>query len=89
MIRPTPEGRAMTVDLKALGLDKLTKAEKKALAKALMADVKGPAEIPPGYELTDAQRAELDRRIADLKANPDDYVTWEEVQASVRKRLGI
>ena len=79
----------MAVDLKALGLDKLTRAEKKALAKALLKDVNAVAELPPGYELTDAQRAELDRRIADLRANPDDYVTREEVQESIRKRLGL
>jgi putative addiction module component (TIGR02574 family) len=28
--------------------------------------------------LTDAQRAELDRRIADHEANPDDVVPWED-----------
>ena len=37
--------------------------------------------------LTDPQRAELDRRIADHEANPDDVVPWEEVKASVAERL--
>jgi putative addiction module component (TIGR02574 family) len=36
-------------------------------------------------ELTEAQRAELDRRIAALDANPDDVVTWEAVQQFVRR----
>ena len=29
-------------------------------------------------ELTDAQRAELDRRVASYEANPTDVLTWEE-----------
>ena len=31
---------------------------------------------------TDAQKAELDRRLADHKANPDDVVPWSEVKTS-------
>lgn len=37
--------------------------------------------------LTEAQRAELDRRIAEHEASPDDVVPWEEVKASITKRL--
>lgn len=36
-------------------------------------------------ELTDAQKQELDRRIADTEANPDNVTTWEEIKASIRK----
>ena len=36
--------------------------------------------------LTDEQRAELDRRIADMDANPDSGLTWEEVKARLRKK---
>jgi putative addiction module component (TIGR02574 family) len=36
-------------------------------------------------ELTEAQRAELDRRIAAMEANPDDVVSWEAVQQFVRR----
>ena len=31
--------------------------------------------------LTEAQKQELDRRIADDDANPDDVVAWETVKA--------
>ena len=41
--------------------------------------------VPP---LTRAQEAELDRRIADHEANPDDVVSWEEVKAAALRRLG-
>ena len=78
----------MAVDLKALGLDKLSLSEKRELAETLLEEVDAAAEIPPGYELTDAQRAELDRRIADAEANPDDYVLWEDVLAESRRKYG-
>ena len=34
-------------------------------------------------ELTQAQREELDRRLADHRANADDVVSWEEVEKSL------
>ncbi len=37
--------------------------------------------------LTEEQIAELERRVADIKANPDNGVPWEEVRDSVRHRL--
>ncbi|MBH8563268.1 addiction module protein [Nostoc sp. CENA67] len=35
-------------------------------------------------ELTEAQQQELDRRISDYDANPDDVLTWEEIKASIK-----
>ena len=35
--------------------------------------------------LTEGQRAELDRRIADDDANPDDGISWEQVRAKAKK----
>lgn len=46
--------------------------------------VKHDAVPPP----TDAQKAELDRRLADHEANPDDVVPWSEVKASALARMG-
>lgn len=37
--------------------------------------------------LTDEQRAELDRRVAEDRANPDRVFTWEQVKAYVRDRV--
>jgi putative addiction module component (TIGR02574 family) len=34
-------------------------------------------------DLTELQKQELDRRIADSEVNPDNLLTWEEVQASI------
>lgn len=36
-----------------------------------------PDAVPP---LTDAQRAELDRRLADAEANPGAGISWEEMR---------
>ena len=35
-------------------------------------------------DLTDEQKAELDRRLADLRANPQIGLTWEQVKARVK-----
>ena len=35
--------------------------------------------------LTDDQKGEIDRRLADLAANPDAVVTWEEIERHVRR----
>ena len=43
------------------------------------------AELTSG-NLTEAQRADLERRIADADAFPDDAVPWEQVKASLRAR---
>lgn len=35
-------------------------------------------------DLSDAQKQELDRRIADYDSNPDNVLTWEEIKASIK-----
>jgi putative addiction module component (TIGR02574 family) len=43
-----------------------------------------------GHEpaLTPAQLAELDRRLSEDDASPDDVVAWEEVKSAALKRTG-
>lgn len=72
----------MAVSLKALGLDRLGVEECLALMEELWESISG-AEVP----LTDARRDELDRRLAEHEANPDDVVSWEDVKSSLDKRL--
>lgn len=71
----------MSVSLKSLGIERLSIAERLRLVEDLWDSI--AADTP----LTDAQRAELDRRLADHEANPDDVVSWEEVQSSITARL--
>ena len=75
----------MSVSVKTLGIDRLNVDERLALVEEIWATICADAKTFP---LTDAQRAELDRRVADDDAFPDDVVPWDEVKASVRSRLG-
>ena len=38
-------------------------------------------------ELTEDLKAEIERRLADADANPDDSVSWEEVKAAALSRF--
>ncbi|MGH8655111.1 MAG: addiction module protein, partial [Gammaproteobacteria bacterium] len=58
--------------------------ERLALVEELWDSIAADSAAIP---LTDAQRAELDRRLADHEATPDDVVPWEEVKASITERL--
>ncbi len=75
----------MGVSVKTLGIDRLNVEERLALVEEIWASICADAKVFP---LTEAQRAELDRRVADDDAFPDDVVPWDEVKASVRSRLG-
>ena len=66
------------------GIDKLSDDEKIALVEEIWDSIDEPAKAIP---LTDAQCAELERRLADYEANPDQIVyTWEEVKGFVRAK---
>ena len=71
----------MSASFKSLGIERLSVEERLALVEELWDSI---AEATP---LTDTQRAELDRRLAEHKANPDDVVPWEEVKTSIAARL--
>lgn len=71
----------MSASLKALGIEKLSVEERIALVEELWDSI---AEATP---LTEAQRAELDRRLEDHKHDPDGVVPWEVIKASITARL--
>jgi putative addiction module component (TIGR02574 family) len=63
----------------------LSPAEKLQLVQDLWDDLAcSPKDIP----FPDWQKEELDRREANLRANPESAVTWEEVKRRVRSRYG-
>ena len=43
------------------------------------------AAVPEAVVMTDAQRQELDRRLAAYEENPDEGIPWEEF----RKQFGL
>lgn len=43
------------------------------------------AEDQADMELTDAEKQEFDRRIAEHDADSDNVLTWEELKANIKK----
>ena len=70
----------MSSTLKALGIDRMTPDERVALALEIWESLDD--DRPPG-RLTDAQRAELARRDAELDAHPEIALTWEQIRTSI------
>ena len=78
------EGDIMAVSLKSLGIERLGIEERLTLVEELWDSIAADSTALP---LTQAQRAELDRRIAEHEANPNDVVPWEEIRTTITERL--
>jgi len=63
----------------------LSPAEKLQLVEDLWDDL---AATPEAVPVHDWQKEELARRKANLLANPDQGVSWEDAQARIRKHYG-
>jgi putative addiction module component (TIGR02574 family) len=74
----------MAVSVKTLGIDRLDVDDRLALVEEIWATICADAK---SFPLTDAQRTELDQRVADDDAFPGDVVPWDEVKAAARARL--
>jgi putative addiction module component (TIGR02574 family) len=68
----------------SLGIDRLSVAERLQLVQEIWDSVAPSVEQLP---LTQAQRDELDRRLAALEANPTNVIPWEEVEARALARF--
>lgn len=67
-------------------LFKLTPAERIQLAEDLWDSVAvNPADLPP---LSDAQKAEIERRLAERTKDPSKATGWDEVRARLWSRIG-
>lgn len=76
----------MVPSLQELGLDRLNPEDRLTVAEAIWESVAREVESAP---LTAAQRAELERRLADSIARPEAVTPWEDVKARAlaRQRL--
>ena len=74
----------MPISLQALGIDRMSVEERLSLIGAIWDSIAASPEAP---EMTDALRDELDRRLADHRANPNDVVPWEEVKRAALARM--
>jgi putative addiction module component (TIGR02574 family) len=70
----------MSTTMRALGIDRLSIPERILLVEEIWDSI---AETPDEVTLTEAQRAELDRRLAAYEADPQAGSTWEEVKAEL------
>jgi putative addiction module component (TIGR02574 family) len=74
---------AMAPTIQELGLDQISPEDRLAVAEALWGSVaREVEEAPPSA----AQRAELERRLADSIARPDSVTPWEEIKARALAR---
>jgi putative addiction module component (TIGR02574 family) len=75
----------MATTIESLGIDKLPVDEQLTLVREIWDHIAASGPTP---RLTDAQRQELRRRVAEDDARPDDLIPWEQVKAGARKRAG-
>jgi len=69
--------------MKNLGIDLLSADQRIALALEIWESLE---EGQPCRPLTSEQRKELDRRDAEMNANPEIALTWEQIRASVEAK---
>ena len=74
----------MTPTLEMLGIDRLSVEARIDLVQQIWDSVAAEAESAP---LTDAQKREVDRRLAAHRANADAAIPWEQVEAEALARL--
>ena len=73
----------MPPTLQELGIDRLSADDRLALAEAIWDSVIQEAEQTP---LTEKQRQELERRLADSIARPNAVTPWEVIKARALAR---
>jgi putative addiction module component (TIGR02574 family) len=74
----------MAVSLESLGIERLGIEERLTLVEELWDSITVDSSAVP---LTKAQRTELDHRIAEHEANPDEVMSGEEAKATLTERL--
>jgi len=74
----------MAPTVQSLGIDQLPREQRLALVHEIWETIVSEPQPPL---LTEAQRLELERRVAEDDAAPDDVVPWEQVKAQALSRL--
>jgi putative addiction module component (TIGR02574 family) len=67
--------------LAAYGIDKMSRDERIALVQEIWDSLENDDEAPA---LPESQKADLQRRVAELDADPTNVLTWEEIKARVK-----
>lgn len=74
----------MSPTIQSLGIDQMTREQRIALVQEIWDSIASEHYQPL---LSESQRKELERRVAQDDANPDDVVPWEQVKAQAISRL--
>jgi putative addiction module component (TIGR02574 family) len=74
----------MPPTVKSLGIDQLPRDQRLALVQEIWDTIAAESDGPL---LTENQRHELERRVAEDDAAPDRVVPWEQVKAETLARL--
>lgn len=74
----------MPTMIQSLGIDKLPREERLVLVQEIWDTI---AADQSTVLLAEALRQELDRRVAEDDASPDDGIPWETVEAQTLERL--
>jgi len=74
----------MSASIKSLGIDRLPIDERLALVEDLWDSIAADSAALP---LTEAQRLELQKRIDEDDAHPNDVIPWEQVKAATLARI--
>lgn len=74
----------MAVDLKSLRIERMSIEERLELVDLLLDSIDAEGRGPV---LSEAQSAELARRVAEGDANPDDVIDWEDIEKESLARL--
>jgi putative addiction module component (TIGR02574 family) len=64
--------------MKKLGIDRLAPDERLALLEEIWESLDANA-VP----LTEAQRIELESRLAEYRGDPDDVIPWDEIKKEI------
>ena len=73
----------MAATIEKLGIEKLPVEEPLDVVHAIWDHIAASGPTP---RLTDAQRLEIRRRVAEDEAHRDDLIPWEQVKADARMR---
>jgi len=73
----------MSQTLKALGIDQLSVAQRILLVEEIWDSIVAEAEDMP---LTEAQKQDLEHRLAAYYENPNAGSSWEDVRARLRAK---
>ncbi|MGH7192428.1 MAG: addiction module protein [Candidatus Saccharimonadales bacterium] len=74
----------MSPSLESLGIDRLGVDDRIALVTAIWDSIAEEAHAPL---LSEAQRAEVDRRRVEHASNPDDVIPWEQLKGDALARF--